>query len=129
MIYVENTTTRVMGMGNCLVPGAKFPKVVRLMPGVNKVERKYWDVMAKNPMIQKQIEAGYLKVALDGEAADKVAEDDNLLSLPSKEALKLVSGTYDRSILTAWHNSETRPVVIKAIAAQLKSTDVKGDEK
>jgi len=128
MIFVENTTSRVMGIGNCLAKGARFPKVIRLMPGVNRIERQYWDVMAENPMIQKQIESGYLKVALEGEAAEKVAAEDTLLSLPSKEALKLVSGTFDRTILTAWHNSETRPVVIKAIAAQLKNTDVRSDE-
>lgn len=124
MIFIENTTSRVMGMGNCLALGSQVPKVIRLMPGINRIEKKYWEVMAVNPMIQKQIEAGFLKVALDGNDAEKVATEDNLLSLPSKDAIKFVAGTYDKSILTAWHNSETRPLVIKAISAQLKTLEV-----
>jgi hypothetical protein len=120
MIFVENTQPHLIGMGNLTVNATQAPRLVMLRPGMNRIETEVWDALKKNPLIEAKIEHGHLKVALEGEDADRVASNESLTELHYKQAVKMIESTYERATLTAWRNSETRPVVIKAIDSQLK---------
>jgi hypothetical protein len=123
MIFVENTQPHLIGMGNLTLRAGEAPKSVMLRPGMNRIETEVWDALKTNPLICAKIEHGHLKVALEGDAADLVASTESLTELHYKQAVKMIESTFERATLVAWRNSESRPVVIKAIDAQLRALE------
>jgi hypothetical protein len=123
MIFVENTQPHLIGMGNLTVRQGEAPRSVMLRPGMNRLEVEVWGALKVNPLIEAKIEHGHLKVALEGEAAARVASNESLTELHHKQAVKMIESTFERATLLAWRNSESRPVVIKAIESQLKALE------
>lgn len=115
-----------------------------LKPGVNpNINDETWAKIAKNPIVQKKIEEGIivpmpskLTTAKKAEDKKKVQDDiqeevdkgaaHDLAEYNAKEAVKLISETFDVEILKNWKYEEKRSTVLKEIEEQLEKIEAQG---
>lgn len=90
-----------------------------LKPGVNRVPADVWRTAKEQVMTQKHLEAGDL-VELD--------KSTDVAKMPEKAALKIVSETVDRDLLTEWKSGEKRPKVKAALKSQLAKLEPEDDD-
>lgn len=127
---------------NILNVGADF----RLVPGNNNIPEAKWEAALKlYPKLRYLVEEGHIETytktgavrdeplvenpAATGEAAkgEPPLEVEDLAALNQKKAVRLVKDTYDVDILTAWHETEKRAEVIKAIEGQFTAIAKAGE--
>lgn len=96
---------------------------LRLLPGVNMLDKAQHDELVSHPIMRKHIAAGSLEV-------DVLPENSHgLAGMHHSQAIKLVGETFDRNLLNAWLGDEQRASVRKAIDAQLAAISISEDEK
>lgn len=104
MKVVDNREARVI-----------FAEDLRLLPGKNRIEGadlRLWEHAKKNDVVKHMLRPQGGKPAMLVEETIDTGDEG--------ETLELVEGLNDVEVLEAMQGSETRPAVLKAIAAKLK---------
>jgi len=115
------------------------PRLVVFKPGVNDVEDSDWEIIKKDPSIQRKLERDFLKVVSsvtenksgsDLKSANKQVEQnlkdgasDALSGFNAREAVDVIKRTFDLSKLEAYSKTEKRATVISAIESQIKAIE------
>lgn len=110
-ILVQNCTAKVLGPS--YIEG-ESPQILRLIPGVNRVDRSLWEKVESSKFVKRYREHDLL-VVLD----DKT----ELSAMAVTRAISVVAGTLDRDILESWKHKETRKPVLDAIDRQMDTLD------
>jgi hypothetical protein len=87
---------------------------VRLLPGVNEVDEKIWDLPEVSNSAADLVRARLVVVHRGASVKD-------LSALKPDEAVVVVKDTVDRALLERWAGTEKRKAVADAIADQLKA--------
>lgn len=116
-MIITNNRASLIGLSNIIIKGETMPRMVKLLPGVNEVPLEVWEKVKENPIFQRFIEQGYVKIESETET--------DLLTIHHKKAIPLIENTYDTHLLKQWARDENRPAVMKAIELQLLKIDSK----
>jgi len=150
-MLIENTGVGVIAFGmqgpklknNAAGRSAAMTSVKPLIaiPGVNHIDDKAWDEIAKNPSVQHWIEEGRIKVFEPATAAQKkeLAKDrhpsamvhPHFEGMTEKQAVALIKKTMFLPLLKEWIEGDNRPKVVHNIQEQMKvcgPTEVKKSE-
>src|SRR6266852_6067802 len=120
-MIVENRTQFVIvsPIADIEIDGKKnYRRHFRFMPGNNEIDAKDWEQVREILSIQYYLEAGDFK-ELGGNSLTKRSD---------KEALALVSNTYDLELLSKWREDDLRDGVKKAINKQISKITLTPEE-
>jgi hypothetical protein len=91
---------------------------LKLMPGVNSVEKKWWGEASKHPTIKKYLDLDILVVK--SEKTDKKDDAKALTDFKQNEAKEIVTKTTDLNLLKKWLKEDKRPQVKGALKKQIE---------
>ena len=116
----------------------------RFFPGLNRISEEQWDRMKAHPLLPARFDNGDLEfvsgkgpedwnvdaksAVAEGEASEDALEENPLLGIAAKKAIKLVSLTMNHHQLAGWKKTEKRKVVLEAINSQLKKVSPDNEE-
>jgi len=127
-MLVRNNTTEPRAFAFQLKPADEAARrqpvlqTILLIPGNNEVDPAVWDALVKNECVRRLLEeeTEFNRPILE---PDKDVSLKDISKIPSKKAVQIVKGTFDRGLLRAWQRPETRRDVGDAIDKQLKAID------
>ncbi len=93
---------------------AEKAQALRIMPGINRVERAPWDAVKASKMVAGMLARDELVELLD---------KGEITGITVTRAVRVVKGTLDKALLRQWHTEDSRQPVRAAIAEQLKLLD------
>ena len=118
MAIIESKKAGVLVLG---VPGKKTSNPV-IMPGVNVVPDKVWEICKQQDSVKLKIEEGILVVAeepTEGPKGGRVPSKDPWKLEDPKKATALAKKTLSIPLLEAWLEAEGRAEVRAALSNQL----------
>lgn len=99
-------------------------KLVKLQPGINKIDDSDWSKVKSHPHVKRALDAGFLTVVTDKDGSvDKaleVGEARELFGMKAKEAVAIVKGCMRKDLLLKWKGEDERSTVQVAITGQLE---------
>lgn len=97
---------------------------IQIKSGVNRdVDPADWEKIKDMPLVGELLSLGALKVQEDVEVVTTPEKDvsGGLATMPVKDALEAINGTFDLDILKEWDYAENRVRIKNAIAKRVKS--------
>lgn len=97
---------------------------IQIKSGVNRdVDPADWEKIKDMPLVGELISLGALKVQEDVEVVTTPEKDvsGGLSTMPVKDALEAINGTFDLDILKEWDYAENRVRIKNAIAKRVKA--------
>lgn len=117
-ILIENTSAQLHGIprpaGNAVAGALVQTELIRLKPGLNKVDADAWKVAKQQVMTQKNIEEGIFR---------ELKEAESLNKLSPTESTRYIEMIADSKLLLEWKGIEKRQKVLAAIDARLEQLD------
>lgn len=115
-----------------IATGIQGGGVVSLRPGVNKLEKREWELIKGHPDVKERLEKKVLEI-IEGpkeESGDsgETGEVETLGQLGAPEAKKLVAETHNTDLLNEWLEDESRKGVKAAIEKQLADIEKEREE-
>jgi len=128
LVEYKNTNVSVIyfSSGNGIMS-----KNVKLLGGVNKVERSLEKRFSEHPQVIKMFSDGVLNT-IDSGKKDSTPEPSatpDLARLNSKDAISIVAKTLNKDLLEEWLATEGRIGVQNSVVKQLKKLELTEDEK
>jgi len=110
-------------LGAWSIAVGKTDRCVVIVPGVNEVVDKDWDVISKHPAVKAKIEEGVLVLVKtaseDGTKKKAEGLPATLEGMTVPAATDFIGGVFNIDQLKAWKKKETRQGVITAIDKQI----------
>lgn len=96
---------------------------IQLKSGVNRdVDPADWEKIKEMPLVSDLLALGALKVQDDVEVVESGSQaSGGLETLPVREALDSINGTFDLDLLKEWDRAENRVRIKNAIAKRIKA--------
>lgn len=113
-------------LGFSIISGkAGGTEYIQLKSGVNRdVDPGDWEKIKEVPLVAELLSLGALKVQEDVEEVTTGREEKpagGLTTMPVKEALDAIHGTFDLDLLKEWDYAENRVRIKNAIAKRIKA--------
>ncbi len=102
---------------------------VKLIPGINNIDEKDWQVIKDHPGVQYRLNNGIIKVKnlinnIDGNGNS----NDSLASYDPKTAKELIKNTFSKELLEKWFSQEERAPLRKLLEQQLEILKIQKKE-